>query len=440
MNDILPDIPRLYTALAEWLACIVFILVLKRRLSGWKLVAFSGAALVVQSVFLVATKDLPIVFWIPCMIIAIGLIFIHIYTCCAVTALEAGYYTVRAFVAAELIASLEWQVNFFFMNERNSDLAVELLLLVSVYGISFLLYWLLERRHILVEGKLNIRQRELWSTVLIGAAVFGISNLSFVTAHTPFSGQYTKEIINIRTLVDLGGFTILFAYHILLKELRISHELKAVQYILQNQYIQYQQSKESIEMINYKYHDLKNQIIALRAEEDPDKRNAYLTQIENEIKHYEAQNRTGHHVLDTLLASKHMYGMKYGITFTCVADGSLLSGMDVIDICTIFGNALDNAIEYEQQIEDEEKRLIHVSLFAQKGFMMIRFENYYEGELQLEEGLPASTKQDAYHHGYGLKSIRYAVQKYGGVVHVTQKDNWFELQILMPLLNSKEEK
>jgi sensor histidine kinase regulating citrate/malate metabolism len=226
----------------------------------------------------------------------------------------------------------------------------------------------------------------------------------------------------------------LYAYHIQLKELRVRHELKAVENILQNQYSQYQQSKESIEIINFKYHDLKNQIIALRAEEDSDKRNEFLTKMENDIKSYEAQHKTGHHVLDTLLASKNMYCIKNGITLTCVADGTLLKGIDVIDICTIFGNALDNAIEYEQKIEEEEKRLIHVSVFSQKAFLMIRFENYFEGELELEGDLPATTKEDSYYHGYGLKSIRYAVQKYGGVVNIDQKDNWFELKILIPKL------
>lgn len=433
MNDVLPDIPRLYTALAEWLACIIYISVLKKNLKGWQLISFSSGALIVQSVFLVLTKDLPIVFWIPCMIAAIGMMFFLIYMSCDINALEAGYFSVRAFVAAEFVASLEWQIHFFFLNGEKYNLLIDLLVLSVIYGFLFLLIWFLEKRHIPNEGKLNIRPRELWSTIFIGAAVFGISNLSFVTARTPFSGKYAQEIFNIRTLVDLGGFSILYAYHIQLNELRIRHELKAVQNILQNQYVQYQQSKESIEIINYKYHDLKNQIIALRAEEDEEKRNAYLTQMENEIKTYEAQNKTGNHVLDTVLTTKNIYCIKNGITLTCVADGTLLNGMDVIDICTIFGNALDNAIEYVQQIE-EEKRLIHVSVFAQKGFLMIRFENYYEGKLKLEGGLPATTKNDMVNHGYGLKSIRYAVQKYDGVVNVVQKDNWFELQILMPLL------
>lgn len=433
MTDLFPEIPRLYTAFAEWAACIVYISLLKRKLKGWSLVGFSSAALIVQSVFLVVTRDLPLGFWIPSMTVAIVMMFLFIYISSDITITEAGYFTVKAFVAAELVASLQWQVQFYLWHGEGSHKLLELFLLLVMYGGVFLIIWLLEKRHIPTEGKLNIRQRELWATVITGVAVFGMSNLSFVTSRTPFSGQYAQEILNIRTLVDLGGFAILYAYHIQINEGRIKHELEAVQNILKNQYVQYQQSKESIEIINYKYHDLKNHIIALRAEEDTERRNAYLEEMENDIKNFETQNKTGNHVLDTLLASKNMYCINNGITLTCVADGTLLNQMDVIDVCTIFGNALDNAIEYEKQIEDEEKRLIHVSVFNQKHFLMMRFENYFEGDIvKFEGGLPTTTKKDTYNHGYGLKSIRYAVQKYDGVVNVEQKNNWFELKILIP--------
>lgn len=435
MNEIiLPDIPRIYTAIAEWLACIVYISILKKKINIRQILVLSSVFLIVQSVFLISTKDLPIMFWIPCMIVAFGIMYLFIYLSSDISLQEACYFTVRAFVAAELVAAFEWQVHFFFLDSVKNNITLEIILMIVLYGISFLLIWAVERRHIPDEGKLTIRPRELWSTALMGAAVFSISNLSFVTSRTPFSGQYAQEIFNIRTMVDLGGFAVLYAYHIQLNELRTKHELKAIQNILQNQYYQYKQSKESIEIINYKYHDLKNQIIALRALEDEDKRNAYLTEMENDIKLYEAQNKTGNPILDTVLTSKNIYCIKNGITLTSVVDGTLLNNMDVMDICTIFGNALDNAIEFEQKIEDKEKRLIHVSLFSQKGFLIIRFENYFDGKLTLDGDLPVTTKKDTYNHGYGLKSIRYSAQKYDGVVTVNQRDNWFELKILMPLI------
>src|SRR5699024_3640433 len=108
----------------------------------------------------------------------------------------------------------------FFFNGKNVNVLLEILLLVIVYSSLFLILWYLESRHIPGTGNLNIRPRELLSTLLIGVAIFVVSNLSFVNARTPFSGQYAQEIFNIRTLVDLGGYAILFAYHIQLNELR----------------------------------------------------------------------------------------------------------------------------------------------------------------------------------------------------------------------------
>lgn len=57
--------------------------------------------------------------------------------------------------------------------------------------------------------------------------------------------------------------------------------------------------------------------------------------MEDEIRQYEAQNKTGNKVLDTVLTSKSLYCAKHGITFTCVADGTLLDFMDIMDICSI---------------------------------------------------------------------------------------------------------
>ena len=109
MNDILPDIPRVYTALAEWGACMVYVLFLERRLRGWRLWTWAGALLVLLAAFLVLTGGLPIVLWIPCMMAALGMMLLLVATCCRLAWRDAAYYTVQAFVLAEFAASLEWQ-------------------------------------------------------------------------------------------------------------------------------------------------------------------------------------------------------------------------------------------------------------------------------------------------------------------------------------------
>jgi hypothetical protein len=434
MNDMppnLPDIPRLYTALAEWCACMVYISAIHRH-KGWKLWAVSGAALALQIIFLTMTGGLPIVFWIPCMTAAVGFMFLFIFAVCGISAADAGYYCIRSFVLAEFAASLEWQIFCYFWPLGEVPLLPKTMVLILSYSAVFLFLGWVERQYMPKDGRLGITKKGLWSAALIGAAVFALSNLSFVSVRTPFSGSYGMNIFIIRTMVDLGGVAILYAYHIQYREFRDRLELRLMQNILQNQYLQYQQSRESIEIINRKYHDLKHQIAILREEGDAAKRSAYLTEMENDIKSYEAQNKTGNAVLDTVLTGKSLYCVKHDITLTCVANGKLLDFMDVMDLCTIFGNALDNAIECTEEIEDKEKRLIHVSVFAQQGFLMVRFENYCEGDIRFEGDFPATTKTDTAYHGYGLKSIRHIVQKYGGTVTADVMKNWFELKILIP--------
>lgn len=434
METAIPDIPRFYTALAEWSACLVFILLLKQRFSRWKSAVILAGAFAVQSVFMILTGDVAIYFWIPCMILAVLLMVLYIYICCDIKWLDAAYFGMLAFVTAEFVASLEWQIVWYLCIEGTEMTMVqETVILLVVYSAVNILVWKTIAKHLPKDGRLAISKREYLSCLIIGVAVFAVSNLSFLTVRTPFSGQYSFEIANIRTLVDLGGIAMLYAHMVQCCEIRVRRELEAVQNVLQNQYLQYKQSKESIDLINYKYHDLKHQIAVLRSEEDPRRRNAFLNKMEEEIRMYEVQNKTGNKVLDTVLTSKSLTCAKNDITFTCVADGALLDFMEVTDICSIFGNALDNAIECEKKIPEKEKRLIHVTVSRQKDFLIIRVENYFEGSLKFTGGVLKTTKKNQDFHGYGIKSIQYTVNKYEGAVSINTKDNWFELKVLIPI-------
>ena len=434
MEHIMPDIPRIYTAIAEWMACMLFILPVKKRFDNAKTGALMAVFLIVQSVFLMITGSVKIYFWIPCMIIAVLLMIGFIYGCCEISLRDAGYFGMIAFVAAEFMASIEWQVVCFFWDGTVPAVAIQGVVLAAIYGCVAVILYKMLHMHLPKDGKMGISIKEYISGLVIAIAVFAVSNISFLTENTPFSGRYSFEIGNIRTLVDLGGIAILYAHLIQCCELRVRKELEAVQNVLQNQYVQYKQSRESIELINYKYHDLKHQIAVLRSEEDPKKREEFLNRMEEEIRQYEAQNKTGNKVLDTVLTTKSLYCAKHGITFTCVADGTLLDFMDVMDICSIFGNALDNAIECEVKIPEKEKRLIHVTVSKQKQFLILRFENYCEETLQYQEGTPVTTKKEKEFHGYGLKNIQYTVNKYEGAVSVNLEDNWFELKVLIPIM------
>ena len=64
---------------------------------------------------------------------------------------------------------------------------------------------------------------------------------------------------------------------------------------------------------------------------------------------------------------------------------------------------------------------------------MICLENYCEEKLDLLQGFPDTTKEDKKNHGYGLKSIRYTIEKYRGTMTLHTENNWFVMRILIPL-------
>lgn len=430
---VMPDIPRIYTAVAEWLSCMVFILLLERRYKWWQTGIIAALVYPALVEFLTRTYNVPLCLWIPCMLAAGSAMILFIYVCCRVERMDAICYGVIAFAGAEFTASLEWQVSCFLSRDVVLNrLQARLLVFVMYNAVSLVLYLIL-RPHIRKSGRLHATRRECVSIFIIAAAVFAVSNMSYLSIDTPFSSDYGFQIGNIRTMVDAAGIAILYGQLIQFNERRVKRELETVQSVLQNQYLQYQQSKESIELINYKYHDLKHQIAYLKGEEDAGKRTELLDRMEEEIRRYDAQNKTGNKVLDTILTAKTLTCARQGITVTCVADGTLLDFMDTMDICSIFGNALDNAIEAEQKIDDPEKRLIHVTVSRQKSFLLLRFENYYEQPLSYHRGDLTTTKKEKAMHGYGIKSIRYTVNKYHGAVSIATEDNWFDLKILIPM-------
>jgi hypothetical protein len=180
---------------------------------------------------------------------------------------------------------------------------------------------------------------------VMAAAIYILSSISYTQLNTPFSARGTMEIFTMRTVVYFGGVALLFAYQSQLRDLLTQREADALRNMLHIQYENYKIRQESIDLINQKYHDLKHQIAVLRAESG-EKRNAVLDNMEQEIKAYEAQNDTGNKVLDTVLTGKSLTCRTKNIQLTCVADGTVLDFMDVMDISNLFGNALDNAIDW----------------------------------------------------------------------------------------------
>ena len=376
------------------------------------------------AVFMQLTGSVPLMLWLPCMVAAIGSMYLFLWRTCETTPLEAGYYCARAFILAELAASVEWQLHCALWPQRTGRDPLAVLLLVLVYGVLFTAVYWMEKRRSTQPAKLHITPLGMLMAVIMAITVFAVSNLSFVN-----NNEATMSIRYIRTLVDLAGVLILTVQHEQLRESALHSELTAMDDVLRRQYEQYRQSKENIKLINRRYHELKVQIATIRAERDQAKQDAALAAMESDIRRYEAENKTGNPVLDTLLTAKSLYCQQHGINMTCVADGKLLDFLSTGEICTIVGTALDNATESVAAEPDPEKKLIRVAIYAQNGFVMLRFENYCAQPVELgPDGLPLRSA----HGGYDLKSVRAAAEAHGGTLTLHWENEWFTLRVLLP--------
>ena len=425
--------PGYYYAIAYALSVFVIACTNERKLGRWKLAAVSCVQFALLLFFMTETDGVRQELFIPSMMVIVGLLLGYIYICNDFSFREAGFYCVKAFINGEFAASMCWQIYYYLRYVRGMHGEhwrwVELVL---VYAVIFAILTLIELNLKKDLEELHITRRELLVVIIIAASVFAMSNLSYLDQNGLFSGSFVMDIFIIRTLVDLSGIAVLYAYHSQVKEVQIRFEKDALHNIMEMQYKNYQLSKENIDMVNQKYHDLKHQINILKTQSYTGKSTSYLEKMEREIRVYETQNKTGNQILDAVLTNKAMICQNKEIELKFIVDGEALSFMDDMDVSALFGNMLDNAIESAEKQQEKQKRLIWLYVTREKQFVRIRTENYCDEKIHFKNGMPVTMKKDRRLHGYGMKSIKSTVEKYHGSVVAAQENNWFELKILLP--------
>ncbi|MFN8047863.1 MAG: ATP-binding protein [Ancrocorticia sp.] len=435
--EALPDIPRFHTGLAEWVAVLIYVLIMRPRFTGARRIIVLAVSLPLMVGLQVFAGTWPLELWLLGIGTAVLSIFFLIYICADTSLYDAGYLAARAFVLAELVASLQWQLEVHYsanvlLGTPRGNLVADGILLCGEYSLGFGAAYLAERRNFTTRMRLGIDARTLIVSLAIASGTFLVSNLSFLTTNTPFSGQSGRDVFYIRTLVDLAGFVALYTQQSNRNLARDALELAKTQMLMKAQHQQYLQSKRNIEELNRMHHDLKHYAAAIRNEASADRRSDYLQALEDSIRGYESEIQTGNPVLDIVLSSKMERCLQEGISMTHVVDGAAVEFMDPIRLSAFFGNALDNAIEAALHVSDKDERIIKIVVYTQGEFVMISIENRFSGDITFTGGLPETTKNDRSRHGYGTVNMREIVTDYEGSMTMSVQEGWFKMKALIP--------
>lgn len=208
--------------------------------------------------------------------------------------------------------------------------------------------------------------------------------------------------------------------------------------LLREQQRQYLVRKETIDAVNRKYHDLKHYLAGIEALSagggaTGEEVQGYVKAMGREIEPYEQFLDTGSEVLDILLPERIRQCQEKDIRLIPLVDGRGLGFINSLDLCAMFGNAMDNAIEAVQGLKEPELREIHVRLGVSRGLAMLCFRNYFDGQVKKQGERLLTRKENTGDHGYGLENIRRIAERYGGTAAWEIQGQEFSLNILIPV-------
>ncbi|CYV33036.1 hypothetical protein [Streptococcus suis] len=310
-----PDIPRFYTALTESLACLLVCssLVLSEK---WSRKQFRILLIfLIQILLQLAAGKLPLLFWTVGMGINIAWMLVSIRFLGVIHKRTSFYLTAKAFIIAELVASITWHLYCLTIYHQPVDnLWTQGLFLLIISLLSYWLIYLQDKKVRLEELDKFIEQRDVTVAVFTTLSIFVLSNIGFILSGTR-QFQDSTSIFILRTTVNLSGLLLLFTQESQQYDRYLRQELTSINNIFQLQYKQYQAYRENSEILDRKVHDLKHQLTIIQQESDKTKKEQYLEEMSEVIQTLDAKIETGNPVLDTILSQK--------ITTVCKMESTL---------------------------------------------------------------------------------------------------------------------
>ena len=136
-------------------------------------------------------------------------------------------------------------------------------------------------------------------------------------------------------------------------------------------------------------------------------------------------------IVNAVLNAKYNRALEQGIDCFFNIEIDELFFIDPLDICTIFSNTLDNAIEACMKTDPEKRRISMKARCTKKGYFSFEIENSTNEEVLMENGRFRTWKKEKQQHGIGIENVKDVVRRYQGTVDITYDAETFCVVILI---------
>lgn len=408
ISGILLKESRFHTSLCKYIPPIIMFMV------TWILTWFSG----------LGAFKMPIIFIVAFIVLQVSykesiyqtVIAIEIWFICCIFLVEAFVYPVSKFIFNNMLLVVIDCQNILRWEVYVIAIAIRIVSLIIIY-------------EVLKNFKYKIKANDC--AVLSTVFMIGFAALMFSVYNVLNLSKIPHILIFFSLTIFILIFLIVFLYSkntMFLREQEQKDKMQIAQ--LQQQFAYYQEKLKDEEKVRSVYHDMKNHLLVLQRQINSPETAEMVEKLQSQVAMYEDYEHTGNDILDIILKEKSETAREKHIALSVTADLNGVDFIELLDVSTIFGNGLDNAIEASEKLP-EEQRAILVKAGRVQNFFSVLIENSC---LQNREYTKQrTTKSDDFLHGFGISNMRKAAEKYDGQLTIKCENEKFTLKILIPI-------
>lgn len=408
ISGILLKESRFHTSLCKYIPPIIMFMV------TWILTWFSG----------LGAFKMPIIFIVAFIVLQVSykesiyqtVIAIEIWFICCIFLVEAFVYPVSKFIFNNMLLVVIDGQNILRWEVYVIAIAIRIVSLIIIY-------------EVLKNFKYKIKANDC--AVLSTVFMMGFAALMFSVYNVLNLSKIPHILIFFSLTIFILIFLIVFLYSkntMFLREQEQKDKMQIAQ--LQQQFAYYQEKLKDEEKVRSVYHDMKNHLLVLQRQINSLETAEMVEKLQSQVAMYEDYEHTGNDILDIILKEKSETAREKHIALSVTADLNGVDFIEPLDVSTIFGNGLDNAIEASEKLP-EEQRAILVKAGRVQNFFSVLIENSC---LQNREYTKQrTTKSDDFLHGFGISNMRKAAEKYDGQLTIKCENEKFTLKILIPI-------